>query len=249
MRYKSSKMAVAARGPVTQSGRPDMRFKQNRTTGVNMNGTPDRRFAANKHLKKDGTPDMRYAENKARYNPLPRTTPAVPQKNPHINHNNNNNQQRYVQRPVNTSRQSDNIQREDYHSSDDNVVQQSEPLVMKNDRNDHSRNDAVDDESFAKSFQQTVQNDIMTPKAGNEKVIDLLMKYYVDGIVSPEVKEILSQTGQNQPNEGQEQQTETTTISSSTATEQNEVEQVEKKDDEQEAQEKKEEDNDIESLL
>lgn len=31
---------------------------------MKKDGTPDKRYKANKHLKKDGTPDKRYKENK-----------------------------------------------------------------------------------------------------------------------------------------------------------------------------------------
>lgn len=34
------------------------------TTVLKKDGTPDKRYAANKHLKADGTKDMRYKENK-----------------------------------------------------------------------------------------------------------------------------------------------------------------------------------------
>lgn len=34
------------------------------TTALKADGTPDKRFKANKSLKKDGTPDMRFTKNK-----------------------------------------------------------------------------------------------------------------------------------------------------------------------------------------
>jgi hypothetical protein len=34
------------------------------TVALKKDGTPDKRFSANKHLKADGTPDMRYKNNK-----------------------------------------------------------------------------------------------------------------------------------------------------------------------------------------
>jgi hypothetical protein len=40
--------------------------KPNNTVAMlKKDGTPDKRFSANKHLKSDGTPDMRYKNNKA----------------------------------------------------------------------------------------------------------------------------------------------------------------------------------------
>lgn len=40
--------------------------KESKSTGVKLkkDGTPDKRYKANKKLKKDGTPDKRYKQNK-----------------------------------------------------------------------------------------------------------------------------------------------------------------------------------------
>ena len=40
---------------------------------MKKDGTPDKRFKANKKLKKDGTPDMRYKEHKAKTAPVKET--------------------------------------------------------------------------------------------------------------------------------------------------------------------------------
>ncbi|MCC6309059.1 MAG: hypothetical protein IT248_11275 [Chitinophagaceae bacterium] len=49
---KSNAVKTKSVSPVTNAG------------PLKKDGTPDKRFAANKHLKKDGSKDMRYKENK-----------------------------------------------------------------------------------------------------------------------------------------------------------------------------------------
>lgn len=50
---KSSKKPVVAETKITAPATP-----------LKADGTPDKRFKANKKLKKDGTPDKRFSENK-----------------------------------------------------------------------------------------------------------------------------------------------------------------------------------------
>jgi hypothetical protein len=56
----ATKNPVAAKPVVTK---PVTVAKTN-TSLLKKDGTPDKRYAANKHLKKDGTKDLRYKENK-----------------------------------------------------------------------------------------------------------------------------------------------------------------------------------------
>ena len=210
MRYKSSKMAVAAGRPVTKSGRPDMRFKQNRTSGVNANGTVDRRFGPQAHLKKDGTPDMRYAVNRnAGYTKSSTNDPrfnqqqqrAIVQAKNEATYNRNRNiyQQTHASRTVTN----DNITIEPL-----NYPNQDEVSSPNEINSNQSQNDTViDDASFTKAFQQKLENDIMKPKPECADAIDALMKYYVDGIVTPEAMKLLSQTNENQTNEQKDQTT------------------------------------------
>jgi hypothetical protein len=72
-------------GPVKKDGTPDKRYKANKTPAktagpLKKDGTPDMRYKANKTAakpagptKKDGTPDMRYKANK----PVPKPTPKT----------------------------------------------------------------------------------------------------------------------------------------------------------------------------
>lgn len=48
---------------ITKTAQPAKVTKQT-ATPVKKDGTPDKRYKANKNLKKDGTPDKRFKENK-----------------------------------------------------------------------------------------------------------------------------------------------------------------------------------------
>lgn len=59
--------AVIAKTKEAPAAKPEAKIvkKETKTTGpVKKNGTPDKRYTANKQLKKDGTPDKRYKQNK-----------------------------------------------------------------------------------------------------------------------------------------------------------------------------------------
>ena len=62
----SNNVSSSSAGPLKKDGTPDMRYKTNRNSGYNMDGSSDMRYSSSMFsgpLKKDGTPDMRYKSN------------------------------------------------------------------------------------------------------------------------------------------------------------------------------------------
>ncbi|MBN9352287.1 MAG: hypothetical protein J0H55_16525 [Chitinophagaceae bacterium] len=48
----------------TKAEKAEVKSTASTTPHMKKDGTPDKRFKANKHLKKNGTPDKRFKENK-----------------------------------------------------------------------------------------------------------------------------------------------------------------------------------------
>lgn len=60
---KNETKAGAVKKPVAVV-KPTAVAKSNAAAPLKKDGTPDKRYSANKHLKSDGAKDMRYKENK-----------------------------------------------------------------------------------------------------------------------------------------------------------------------------------------
>ncbi len=59
------KAATTEAKPMVKKETAKTTTKTTTATPTKKDGTPDKRYKANKNLKKDGTPDKRYKENKA----------------------------------------------------------------------------------------------------------------------------------------------------------------------------------------